>query len=297
MSIELVLACGFVAAASGIVGWVAAASINPTRAGSLANLRRGDAVVEAGDTRSAVSGVHSIAYSVTPQFLVSLVERLHASAGRPKNWPVSRLLTLKLVTVPIVALPIFLLVASRQSGVLVVLVGFVGAISYFLPELLLVSRSQEREQQIQVELADTLDQMTIAVEAGLGFDSAMTRVAAGGHGVLAQELTRTLQDIRMGVSRRRAFEDLAMRNHVSDLRQFVRAVLQADANGISIGDVLKTQAAEMRLKRRQRAEEKAQQVPVKVIFPLMLCILPVLILVVMAPAAMKLFDTFATVMG
>ena len=155
------------------------------------------------------------------------------------------------------------------------------------------SRAKERSQQIGLELADTLDQMTIAVEAGLGFDAAMVRAARNGKGPLAEELVRTLQDIQMGRSRRQAYEALAQRTEAADLRRFVRAVIQADAYGISIADVLRTQAAEMRVKRRQRAEEKAMQIPVKVIFPLILCILPTLFIVLLGPAVLQIVHVFS----
>ena len=141
-------------------------------------------------------------------------------------------------------------------------------------------------------MPDTLDQMTIAVEAGLGFDSAMARAGKNGKGPLAEELVRTMQDIQVGQSRRQAYESLASRTGVPDLRKFVRAIIQADLYGISVADVLRTQAAEMRMKRRQRAEEKAMQIPVKVIFPLMLCILPVLFIVLLGPAAMDIVAAF-----
>jgi tight adherence protein C len=162
-----------------------------------------------------------------------------------------------------------------------------------LPELLLYSRGIERSEMITLELADTLDQMTIAVEAGLGFDAAMARAGDNGTGPLAEELVRTLQDIQMGQSRRRAFESLANRTDVQDLRRFIRAVIQADSYGIAIADVLRTQAAEMRRKRRQRAEKKAMEIPVKVIFPLMICILPVLFIVLMGPAAMDIVEALS----
>ena len=112
-------------------------------------------------------------------------------------------------------------------------------------------------------------------------------------GPLAHELIRTLQEIQVGQLRRTAYESLALRTDVPDLRRFVRAIIQADAYGISVADVLRTQASEMRLKRRQRAEEKAQQVPVKVIFPLMLCILPVLFIVLLGPTAINMMEAFS----
>ena len=135
--------------------------------------------------------------------------------------------------------------------------------------------------------------MTIAVEAGLGFDAAMAKAGRNGKGPLAEELVRTLQDIQFGQSRRQAYESLAGRTDVVDLRRFVRAVIQADRYGVAIADVLRTQAAEMRMKRRQRAEEKAMQIPVKVIFPLMLCILPVLFIVLLGPAVMDIVAAFS----
>ncbi len=134
--------------------------------------------------------------------------------------------------------------------------------------------------------------MVIAVEAGLGFEAAMANAARNGRGPLAEELVRTLQDIQVGQPRRQAYEALAARNDVRDLRRFIAAINQADVYGIAIGDVLRTQAAETRLKRRQRAEEKAMQVPVKVVFPLMFCILPVLFIVVLGPAVQDIMGIF-----
>ena len=121
----------------------------------------------------------------------------------------------------------------------------------------------------------------------------MAQAAHNGTGPLAEELVRTLQDIEMGRTRRQAYDALATRTNVDDLRRFVRAVIQADVNGIPIADVLRVQASEMRIKRRQRAEEQAMQIPVKVIFPLLLCILPVLLIVVMGPAAMDIVAMFS----
>ena len=194
----------------------------------------------------------------------------------------------------IVAGSLSLLYLSATPGAFSVLIGIaITVVAYFLPELLLHSRGQERSQRIAQQLPDTLDQMTIAVEAGLGFDSAMARAGKNGKGPLAEELIRTLQDIQVGQSRRQAYESLAARTAVPDLRKFVRAVIQADQYGISIADVLRTQAAEMRVKRRQRAEEKAMQIPVKVIFPLMLCILPVLFIVLLGPAVMDIVAAFS----
>jgi tight adherence protein C len=229
---------------------------------------------------------------LTPRGTATRIDRLLGTAGRPAGWPVERVLTAKLVLVAVAAGLGTLLLSARPTALLVAVVVAVTATAYVVPELLLTSRGQERQRAIGLELADTLDQMTIAVEAGLGFESALARAGRTGTGPLAEELVRTLQDIAVGQPRREAYLALAERTGVPDLRRFIRAVVQADVYGVSIADVLRTQAAEMRLKRRQRAEEKAMQIPVKVIFPLILCILPTLFIVLLGPAAMDIAASF-----
>ncbi len=298
MSASVIAGVTLIAVAAGLGAWMLVSSVDPVRKATLANLNRG--VRPAGPTvdedrvvENEHRGLGALARRVTPDGMIRLLDRQHAQAGRPAAWPVDRLLVLKLLYLPIALLADVVLVIGGRTSPLLALLGLVTSlVIYFLPELLLYSRGMERRETIQLELADTLDQMTIAVEAGLGFDSAMARAAQNGKGPLAEELTRTLQDIRMGQSRRQAFEALARRTNVVDLRRFIRAILQADAFGISIGDVLRTQANEMRLKRRQRAEEQAQKIPVKVLMPLMTCILPVLFIVVIGPAALNMIDAF-----
>jgi len=238
-------------------------------------------------------GLTAAVLRLTPAGTVRRIDRLLARSGRPAAWPVERVIVAKPVLALLAGALGVLFVSSNPKPMIGVLVIVVVVVAYFVPDLLLRSRGQERSQQIGLELADTLDQMTIAVEAGLGFDAAMDRAGRNGKGPLSEELVRTLQDIQMGRSRRQAYEALAARTDAVDLRRFVRSVIQADAYDISIADVLRTQAAEMRLKRRQRAEEKAQQIPVKVIFPLMLCILPVLFVVLLGPVAMRMMAVFS----
>lgn len=220
------------------------------------------------------------------------LNQLHALAGRPRAWPLSRILVAKPLLSLVAAAIGLLFLSSAPSGVLLILVLIVVITAYFVPDLLLYSRGLERQQKIQLELPDTLDQMLIGVEAGLGFEAAMSRAAENGNGPLAEEFARALQDMRVGMSRREAYQALGVRTAVPDLRSFVRAVIQADAYGISISGVLRTQAKEMRLKRRQRAEEKAMQIPVKVLFPLMLFILPVLFIAVLGPTVITIVDDF-----
>jgi tight adherence protein C len=230
---------------------------------------------------------------LTPGGTVARLNRLASTAGRPVDWPVPKLVAAKLVLALIAGGLGLLIISAKPDTLMIVVAAAATVVAYFVPELLLYSRGQERQQAIGLELADTLDQMTIAVEAGLGFESAMARAGKNGKGPLAEELVRTLQDIAVGQPRREAYLALADRTGVTDLRRFIRAVVQADAYGVSIADVLRTQAQEMRLKRRQRAEEKAMQIPVKVIFPLILCILPTLFIVLLGPAAMDIMNAFS----
>jgi len=267
---------------------------DPARLRAVRNLELGmrkDAAARTAE-EEGIGALGILARRLAPAGTIRRLDRLLARAGRPAAWPVHRVLTSKLV-LGVTAVVLAALYARSVPGMLAVGLGIVATgVAYFIPELLLHSRGQERSQRIGLELADTLDQMTIAVEAGLGFDSAMARAGKNGKGPLAEELVRTLQDIQIGQSRREAYEALGKRTDVPDLRRFIRAVIQADMYGIAVADVLRTQASEMRLKRRQRAEEKAMQIPVKVIFPLMLCILPVLFIVLLGPAAMDIAKAF-----
>ncbi|MBK5248663.1 MAG: type II secretion system F family protein [Actinomycetales bacterium] len=281
-----------------LMAWSVLARPGQEHRRTMTNLQRGLGDGDpSGTERVAVSsggGLAALARRLTPAGSVRRLDRLLSRAGRPAAWPLDRLMAGKLVLAFVVGLLSLLYVSAAPSALPVLIAVAATVIAYFLPELLLHSRAQERGQQIGLELADTLDQMTIAVEAGLGFDSAMARAGKNGKGPLAEELVRTLQDIQMGQSRRQAYESLVTRTDVPDLRRFVRAVIQADTYGVSIADVLRTQAAEMRMKRRQRAEEKAMQLPVKVIFPLMLCILPVLFIVLLGPAVMDIIAAFSS---
>lgn len=270
------------------------------RARTVANLRRGiddgfasQVDLTGVDVDDSRSRLYEVARRLTPVGTIRRLEKLSIRAGRPRGWSIQRLVVAKIVVPLIVVLLGLALLRTNPEPLLLLLTLGTAVVCYFLPELLLQSRGQERNDEIALELADTLDQMTIAVEAGLGFDAAMARAGRNGTGPLAQELIRTLQEIQVGQLRRTAYEQLALRADVPDLRRFIRAIIQADAYGISVADVLRTQASEMRLKRRQRAEEKAQQVPVKVIFPLLVCILPVLFIVLLGPTAINMMEAFS----
>jgi tight adherence protein C len=238
-----------------------------------------------------IHGLADLARRVTPVGLIESVDHRLTLAGRPAGWPVERVLAAKVVLAAVATGGGFLLFAgSRTTLTLAVWIGS-AVLGAFTPDLLLYSRGQERRKAIGDALPDTLDQMSIAVEAGLGFDSAMARAGRTGEGPLAEELIRTLQEVQIGVPRIEAIRHLGDRTEQADLRHFVLAVIQADSYGIPVADVLRAQAAEQRVKRRQRAEEHAMKIPVKIIFPLVLCILPTLFLVILGPAAIQISRT------
>jgi tight adherence protein C len=160
----------------------------------------------------------------------------------------------------------------------------------FLPKLWLTNRVEARQQAIRLALPDTLDLLTIAVEAGLGFDAALSRVVRAIPGPLTDELYRMLQELKIGIPRAKALRNLAERTDIPDLDQFITAVAQADTFGISVGRVLRVQAHQLRQKRSQVAEERAAKTPVKLLFPLLLCIFPALFTVLVGPAAIKIMD-------
>jgi tight adherence protein C len=134
--------------------------------------------------------------------------------------------------------------------------------------------------------------LTVCVEAGLGFDGALGRVATNLEGPMSAECARVMQEMQFGKSRSDALRALADRTDVPELKSFVSAMIQAGELGISVGNVLREQAAEMRIRRRQRAEEKAQKLPVKILLPLITCLLPAMFVVVLGPAAIKIVHTF-----
>ncbi|NKX56718.1 type II secretion system F family protein [Arthrobacter mobilis] len=287
----IILAAAGVAASVPLLAWILLAGPGRSRRQIRDNLLHG--LAAGSETAKPPSDLERYARRLTLPANAARLDRWHALAGRPKAWPLPRLLVLKPVLAGAALLLGLLLLAGRPSGPLLVLVLVVSAVAYFVPDLLLYSRGQERQAAIGLELPDTLDQMMIAVEAGLGFDSAMARAGENGKGPLAEELVRALQDMRVGLSRKEAYRALGERTSVPDLRTFIRSVIQADAYGISISAVLRTQAQEMRLKRRQRAEEKAMQIPVKVLFPLMLFILPVLLIAVLGPTVLSVVKSFS----
>jgi tight adherence protein C len=149
-----------------------------------------------------------------------------------------------------------------------------------------------RQRAIQRQLADVMDLLTISVEAGLGFEAALSQVTKNVPGALSEEFARLLQEVQIGVSRTEAFRHLGERTNVPELQSFVLSMIQADLFGVSIANVLRAQSRELRQKRRQRAEEIAQKIPVKLLFPMIFLVLPALFIVVLGPGAIKIYQQF-----
>lgn len=233
----------------------------------------------------------ALARRLTPGTYAAGLDRQLARAGRPAAWPLERILSAK----PLLAIAGFglggLVVWSSPAPATVLAWILLVALGYFLPDLLLLNAALKRQEALKLELPNVLDQLLISVEAGLGLEQAMSRVAARATGPMAEEMSRTLQEMQVGRSRSEAYQAMADRSTCQDLASFVRAVTQADRYGIGISRVLATQAAQMRVKRRQRAEEKAMKLPVKILFPLLFFIFPSIFIVVMGPAVINILES------
>jgi len=215
-------------------------------------------------------------------------------AGNPPGWTIDRVTSGKIVGAVaglVVALLFSLMLgAGTPVRIAVVLGGLV--VGFFGPNLYLYQKAYDRSLQIQRDLPDAIDLMTISVESGLGFDAAVQQVSRNTDGPLADEFSRVLREMQIGQGRAAALRAMSDRTNVADLKSFVSSMVQADSFGVPIGQVLRVQSSEMRVKRRQRAEEKAQQVPVKITVPLIFCILPCLFVAVMGPAVISIMDSF-----
>lgn len=228
----------------------------------------------------------------TPLDVYRRVEQDLVFAGNPSRWDAERVLALKFI-LPVAAALLGLL-AWTTLGLSTLMglgaTGLLAAVGYYLPEWVLRAAVDRRQTAIRRSLPDTLDLMSITVEAGLSFDAALVRVAQNIRGPLGQELYRVVQEVQLGKARSDALRDLGERTTVEPLKSFILAMVQADAFGIPIARVLHVQAGEIRLKRRQLAEEQAQKLPVKIVFPLILGIFPAIFVVLLGPAAIQIYD-------
>ena len=230
---------------------------------------------------------------LTPQGVTERLRQELVQAGSPRGWDAERVLIAKLLLgVGLGGLGFFAGVTLATDPILTLpMVAFGAFVGWFAPEWIVRSKARARQDEIGRTLPDALDLLSITVEAGLGFDSALQRVAQEMGGALGQELYRVVQEVQLGKGRGEALRSLSERTNVEDLKGFVAAMVQADAFGIPITRVLNVQSREIRIRRRQRAEETAQKLPVKIVFPVVLTIFPALFVVLLGPAAIQIYET------
>jgi tight adherence protein C len=161
-------------------------------------------------------------------------------------------------------------------------------VAFLVPDVHLAGKAKDHAKELDQPLPDLLDRLTVTVEAGLGFDSALSHVLDAGEGPVYDEFRHVLQDIRLGVPRDRALKALSERTASADVKHFAASLNQASVYGLPLAAVMRTQSADLREKRRFRAEERAMKVPVKIVFPLVICILPTIFIVLLAPAMINI---------
>jgi tight adherence protein C len=239
-----------------------------------------------------LNAMRAMALRLSPTGTAQRLAKLLDLAGNPGTWTVERLLAAKGA-----GLLVFGLLGLVFGGRLTLLGFLVGsaaaAFGFFLPDILVFNAGQKRQEELRLGLADALDMLTVCVEAGQGFDAAIMQVARALTGPVGGEFARVLQEIQIGKPRGDAFSALAERTNAPEIKTFVTALVQADRLGLPVGKVLREQAKQMRLIRRQRAEEKAQKVPIKILFPMLLCIFPALFIIVIGPGAIRIFGVFS----
>lgn len=227
----------------------------------------------------------------TPEAALDQTQHQLDVAGNPGNIGPREFMVIRIVAAVVIGVLLFVVFAlapeknwPRNIGLTLLFTG----LGYYFPELWLRSKASRRQDEAQKSLPDCLDLLTICVEAGLGFDAAMGKVAEKWENELSMGFGRALQEIRLGKTRREALRTMSDRFEVSDITSFVAAVLQAEQLGVSMGKILRIQSDQMRIKRRQRAEYKAHQAPIKMLFPMALFIFPTIWIVLLGPAGLLL---------
>ena len=186
------------------------------------------------------------------------------------------------------------LVGGRFGGIGAALLAalFLGALGFFVPDYALTLKGRSRRERIQADLPDALDLLAVSVEAGLGFDGAVAKLSEHMEGPLAEEFGLTLSEMRIGESRQEALKRMAERVDAPELSAFVRAIIQADTLGTTLGRILRVQATDSRLRRQAAAEERAMKAPIKMLFPTVLFIFPAMFLVILGPAILNIQELF-----
>ncbi len=241
-----------------------------------------------------MKGLTDLGRRFTPAGYLEQTKRKLIAAGKNDANSFEVFLAIRVCTVvavPVVSILLFLTVGSGLMGLVVIALA---ALALVLgPDAVLNRRVEARKMEIRVKLPEVLDLLTISVEAGLGFEQALDRTVAAVPGALTDEFSRMLGEVRAGASRADSMRAMEKRCDVPELRSFVLAILQADTFGVSIGRVLRAQADEMRIKRRQLAQAQAQKAPVKMLIPMVFCVFPALFVIVLGPAAINIQQSFS----
>jgi tight adherence protein C len=245
--------------------------------------------------RPTLSSVLSFLGRLAPKRNLDEIQHRLEVAGRPYNWSVVDFMGLRVLSAGTFAfLYLMLTLLSDLSGplrlLLAVVMGFIG---FYLPNFWLSRRAGLRKAAIRRALPDGLDMLNVCVSAGLGFDAALSRVSERWRNPLGDELNRVFVEIRLGRPRHQALQDLADRTAVMEVENFVATIIQSDQLGVSIAKVLQTQAEQMRILRRQRAEEEARQATIKLLFPLVFLIFPAMLAVLLGPAVPQVINTLS----
>lgn len=240
-----------------------------------------------------LQGLAKFVARFTPQKSIEEVRHKLDLAGNPNNWTVGDFLGVRGLAAIVIGVLTLVGLFFGRTGLaqLLLYTGIACFLGYYLPMFWLNFKIRARQHDIQMELPDALDLLTISVEAGLGFDAAVAKVVEKWDNELGRAFGRVNQEIRVGKLRRQALRDMAERAEVPDLSTFIAAIVQADQLGVSISKVLRIQSEQMRVKRRQRAEAEAARAPIKMLFPLVFLVFPALFIVLMGPAALIIMKT------
>lgn len=280
MELTLILGSFALVGAVGVLWWGMTARPSAARGNLFAGLP--DATPEPSPLEATMRQLGQSTRRILPNALVDGLEVNLVQAGHPHGLDLPRLLGIKITLAAMAALSLLV----YGQGLLAIVAA---AALFFLPDYWVLSVRDDRQNRMQADAADVIDQMTICVEAGLGLDAAIARVATTTEGPLTDELRRTMSDIRAGVPRAQALRALADRAQIVEIRQLVTALLQSQKHGVPMAETLRIQSAQMRLKRSQRTEEKAAKLTVKMLFPIILCFLPVFMIIVMVPSVLTIF--------
>jgi tight adherence protein C len=230
----------------------------------------------------------------TPQKVIQDTARKLELAGNP--WPIdaATFLAIRFILAVLIGGLMIALVVTNPSGYasdnfMYVGGGILGG--FYLPQIMLSRKITQRQKEIRKAMPDALDLLTICVEAGLGFDAAMSKVAEKWETELSLAFARVIREVQLGKVRREALKDMSDRLGIAEMTSFVAAIIQSEQLGVSMAKVLRIQSDQMRVKRRQRAEEEAHKAPIKMIIPMALLIFPTIIIIILTPAAIQIMGS------